>query len=106
MADDETPLRSAPAMLLELPKPLRLLHGPIPVTVETWADGSVVARWPEAALYGEGESEVAALWDLAETLHDAVSLVVADRAGGGDLADALGERWRALTALVGVGDLT
>ena len=90
------------AQLPILPEPLRLLHGPLLATVETWSDGTVVARLPVAALYGEGDSDTLALDDLAEGIGDFVASVSELLRNGDQIGGPLATQWRALIAMVDV----
>jgi hypothetical protein len=67
---EPTVVSSGNAILPVLPSPLVLKHGPLLVTVESWSDGTVVARLPCAALHGDGESDTAAIEDLAASIYD------------------------------------
>ena len=92
------------AHLSWLPEPLRLRHGPLLVTIETWSDGVVQARWPETTLFGEGESDVLALDALreriAEFARDMVPRVATAKIGG-----PLLRQWKAFGALVDLSSL-
>ena len=93
------------AQLPFLPEPLKLRHGPIQVTVETWSDGDVEARIPALALSGEGENDTLALGDLAEEI---LSFAVGVRElldEGGVLAGPLLQQWNGLSELVDVTNL-
>jgi hypothetical protein len=103
MAPKDSVLRSVIAQLATVSSPLRLLHGPIFVTIETWSDGMVQARWPETTLYGEGETDTFALDALRERMLDfAKHLVVLGSAG---LAGPLHRQWLAFRAMVDVSEL-
>jgi hypothetical protein len=58
------------AQLPYLPEPLKLKHGPLLATIETWSDGTVVASIPALALYEEGDSDILALDGLAEEIGE------------------------------------
>lgn len=96
---------SVTAQLPAVPAPLQLVAGPLLVTIETWSDGTVVARIPSASLYGEGKSDVLALDALAEsTLEFATSvkrIQLRSPIGGG-----LKKQWEAFMGLVDVSRLT
>jgi hypothetical protein len=107
LVDQITPrdsvLRSVTAQLATVSSPLRLLHGPILVTVETWSDGMVQARWPETTLYGEGETDIFALHALRERMLDFAKRLVA--LGPAELAGPLHRQWLAFRAMVDVSEL-
>jgi hypothetical protein len=89
------------AQLPLLPAPLRLLHGPLLVTIETWSYGVTVARLPAAALIGEGEDDRSALEALAENILEFVEGHL-PHAQAGRLGGALAKQWASLTAMVDV----
>lgn len=94
-------LTSITAQLPMLPAPLRLIHGPLLVTIETWSDGIVVARFPAARLYGEGHDDASAMESLAERLVEHVNTHLL-HAHAGKLGGTLARQWGALTAMVDV----
>lgn len=61
-------LRSVTAQLVTLPEPLRLRHGPILVTIETWSDDSVVARLPAARLDAVSHDDATAIDELGDEI--------------------------------------
>jgi hypothetical protein len=103
--DEPSMLSAVNAILPVLPAPLALTHGPLIVTIETWSDGSVVARLPCAALYGSGDSDTAALEDLGIVISDFIGsmrgLVGADKA----IAGPLKRDWENVSALVDMSQL-
>ena len=84
--------------LAALDAPLRLKYGPIAVTLETWSDGVVQARWPEAALHGEGENDALALDALRERIQEFVREVL--QAGPERVDGPLLRHWRAVEGMV------
>jgi hypothetical protein len=90
------------ALLPLLPPPLALRHGPLMVTVESWSDGSVVARLPCAALYGSGDSDTAALEDLGSVIFDFVQSVAALIARKEVIGGPLKRDWENVVALVDI----
>ena len=94
------------AQLPVLPDPLRLLHGPLLATVETWSDGSVVARIPSLALYAAEESDTLALAELAEEVLAFATDVFKMLANHEEIAGPLDYQWRALIAMVDVSGLS
>jgi hypothetical protein len=98
------PVHVATAQLPLLPEPLRLKCGPLLVTLQWWGGGVVKADLPCCALFGEGETDTAALEDLGVTMLDWASGIVA--LGGRDrLGGALLRQWDAFVALVDVSGL-
>lgn len=93
------------AQLPVLPAPLRLLHGPLLVTIETWSYGVTVARLPAAGLMGEAQDDRAALEALAENIAEFVAVHL-PHAREGRLGGTLAKQWAALTAMVDVSALT
>lgn len=100
----DTLVQTVAAELAQLPAPLKLKHGPLPVVVETWSDGAVQACWPDTALYGEGENGAMALDALCEQIdefaRDMVERVARAKVGG-----PLLEQWKAFCKLVDVSGL-
>jgi hypothetical protein len=79
---------------------LKLKHGPILATIETWSDGTVVARIPALAMYADGESDALALSDLG---NEILSFAVGVRGlltSGGKLAGPLLRQWTGLNEIV------
>jgi len=99
----ELPRLVSCAQLPLLPSPLRLKHGPLLVTLKWWGDGSVVADLPCCALYGEGETDTAAIEDLADTILDWASGTA--KLGRENLGGALLRQWDSLISLVDVSGL-
>jgi hypothetical protein len=97
---------SVSAILPLLPDPLTLRYGPLLVTVESWSDGSVVARLPCAALYGSGESDAAALDDLGSVIYDFVGSLRGLLARGESIGGPLKKDWENVSALVDMSRLT
>jgi hypothetical protein len=98
------PLRTANAHLPVLPDPLRLIHGPLLVTLHWWGANDVVADLPACAIHGEGETDTAALEDLADVLHEWAQ-GIAELGGEEKLGGALLRQWKAFTAMVDVSRL-
>jgi hypothetical protein len=99
-ADEPKLVHQVAALLPTLPAPLRLLHGPLLATVETWSDGTVYAHLPAARLYGSGTDSAEALDDLAaEILSSAQHLSRLHREGK-RFGGAAAKTWTALEALV------
>ena len=94
------------AQLPRLPSPLRLIHGPLLATVETWSHGIVVARLPLAALYAEGDNDSVALAELGQEILEFAQAVSAKIADGEQIAGPLEYQWRALTSVVDVSGLS
>jgi hypothetical protein len=94
-------LTSISAQLPTLPGPLRFIHGPLLVTIETWSDGVVVARFPAARLYGEGHDDASAMDSLSERIAEFVETHLL-QAHAGRLGGTLAKQWAALTAMVDV----
>lgn len=92
---------SVSAQLPWLPAPLRLIHGPLLVTIETWSDGTVVARFPAGRIYGEAEDDAAALEALAERIAEFVETHLL-HALAGKLGGTLAKQWAVLTAMIDV----
>lgn len=84
-----------------LPTPLRLIHGPLLVTIETWSDRTVVARFPAARLFGEGPDDTSALESLAERIAEFIEVHLL-HAHAGELGGTLAKQWAALTAMIDV----
>ena len=101
-----TLLHSVNAQLPILPDPLRLLHGPLLVTVETWSDKSIVARLPCVALEANGESDVEAIGELGVAVLDFATSMVRLLANGDSIGGPLKLDWDNLTALVDVSGLS
>ncbi|XXT25165.1 hypothetical protein WME94_26890 [Sorangium sp. So ce429] len=89
------------AQLPALPTPLRLLHGPLLVTIETWSYGARVARFPAARIIGEGRDDASAVEALAENIAEFVEVNL-PQAQAGRLGGTLAKQWVALTAMVDV----
>jgi hypothetical protein len=89
------------AQLPALPAPLRLLYGPLLVTIETWSYGVRVARLPAARLIGEGRDDASAVEALAENIAEFVEVHLS-HAQAGRLGGTLAKQWAALTAMVDV----
>lgn len=94
-------LASVTAQLPTLPAPLRLIHGPLLVTIETWSEGGTVARFPAARLYGEGHDDASAMEALSERIAEFVESHLL-HAYAGKLGGTLAKQWSALTAMVDV----
>lgn len=92
---------SVSAQLPTLPAPLRFLHGPLLVTIETWSDGTVVARFPAGRIYGEGHDDASALEALAERIAEFVETHLL-HAHAGRLGGTLVKQWAAITAMIDV----
>ena len=95
----EFPLSAVTAVLPVLPEPLRLRHGPLLVTVETWSDGAVTARLPVVGLWASAESDTLAL----DALGTEIAMFVEDvepMAKMGGIGGALKRQWEAICALV------
>lgn len=93
---------SIPSQLPYLPEPLKLRHGPISITIETWSDGTVAASIPSLALYATADSDTLAISDLAdEILSFAVGVQeLLDK--GGKIAGPLQRQWAGLSEFVDV----
>jgi hypothetical protein len=89
------------AHLAVLPKPFRLIHGPLLVTLERWSYGVTVAKLPAARLIGEAFDEASAMEALAERIEEFVHTHIWD-AQSGRLGGTLLKQWVALTALIDV----
>jgi hypothetical protein len=89
------------AQVPNLPDPLRLLHGPLLVTVETWSYGVTVARLPAAILAGEGLDDRSAMEALTGNIAEFVEVHL-PHARSGRLGGTLAKQWAALTAMVDV----
>lgn len=100
MSFQDPPLRAVNAQLALMPDPLRLKSAPLMVTVETWADGVVQARWPENALYGEGHDDISALDALRERLLEFATDMSVRIAQGAKISGPLMSQWNAFQALV------
>jgi hypothetical protein len=94
-------LASVTAQLPTMPAPLRLIHGPLLVTIETWSDGGTVARFPAARLYGEGHDDASAMEALCARIAEFVETHLL-HAYAGKLGGTLAKQWSALTAMVDV----
>lgn len=94
-------IASITAQLPILPAPLRLIHGPLLVTIETWSDGMIVARFPAARLFGEGHDDASAMEALSERIAEFVETHLL-HAHAGKLGGTLAKQWSALTAMVDV----
>lgn len=94
-------ISSVSAQLPTLPAPLRLIHGPLLVTIETWSDGVVVARFPAGRIFGEGHDDAAALEALSERIAEFVGTHLL-HAHAGNLGGTLAKQWASLTAMVDV----
>ena len=94
-------LTSVTAQLPTLPAPLRLMHGPLLVTIETWSDGVVVARFPAARLHGEAHDDTSAMESLSERIAEFVGTHLL-HAHAGKLGGTLAKQWVAVTAMVDV----
>ena len=85
-----------------LPYPLKLKHGPLLVTLETWSDGTVVARIPALALYADGETDTLALDELGEEILDFASstkrFITTHEVRGGPLL----QQWKGLLEMVDI----
>ena len=99
-------LFAATAQLPTLPGALRLRHGPLLITVETWSDGVVVARLPAAALWGEGENDAMALHDLGENIATFIGDVRRVLGRGEGIGGALQAQWLSVMALIDDGVVT
>jgi tetratricopeptide (TPR) repeat protein len=100
----DTLVQTVAAELAQLPAPLKLKRGPLPVVVETWSDGAVQACWPETALFGEGEDDATALDALREQIDEFAADMV-PRVARGRVGGPLLEQWQAFCALVDVSGL-
>ena len=89
------------AQLPLLPAPLRFVHGPLLVTIETWSDGTVVARFPAARLFGEGHDDASAIEALSDRIAEFVQTHLV-HAHAGRLGGTLAKQWAALTAMIDV----
>jgi hypothetical protein len=98
------PVHVANAQLPVLPEPLGLRHGPLLVTLQWWDKGVVKADLPCCALFGEGETDTAALEDLGETMLDWARGIV-ELGGREKLGGALLRQWDMFVALVDVARL-
>jgi hypothetical protein len=94
-------LTAVSAQLPTLAAPLHFIHGPLLVTVETWSDGTVVARFPAGRLYGEGHDDATAMEALSERITEFVETHLF-HAHAGKLAGTLAKQWAALTAMIDV----
>lgn len=94
-------ISSITAQLPLLPAPLRFIHGPLLVTIETWSDGVIVARFPAARLFGEGHDDASAMEALSNRIAEFVETHLL-HAHGGRLGGTLAKQWSALTAMVDV----
>lgn len=104
-APEDTVLRAVNAQLALLPSPLQFKGSPLMVTVETWSDGVVQARWPETALYGEGDNDSSALDALRERLLEFATDMATRIAQGARIGGPLLSQWNAFQALVDVSGL-
>jgi hypothetical protein len=95
-------MKAVTAQLATIPEPYRLRHGPLLATIETWSDGTVVARMPALALYADAESDVLALNALADEIAELGTSVQQALARGETLGGPLARRWAAFLALVEV----
>ena len=94
-------LTSVSAQLPTLPAPLRFIHGPLLVTIETWSDGTVVARFPAGRLFGEGHDDAVAMEALSFRIAEFVETHLL-HAHAGKLGGTLAKQWAALTAMIDV----
>ncbi len=80
----------------------RLRGGPLIVTVEDHGDpeGAVVARWPEAALFGQGDTDTAALADLADNIVGFIESIKGELAKGARLGGPLARQWDAVSSVI------
>jgi hypothetical protein len=92
---------SVTAQLPLLPAPLRLLHGSLLVTIETWSYGVTVARFLAARLFGEGHDDASAVEALGERIAEFVETHLL-HAQAGRLGGTLARQWAALTAMVDI----
>lgn len=94
-------LTSVSAQLPTLAAPLHFIHGPLLVTIETWSDGTVVARFPAGRIFGEGHDDAAAMEALSERITEFVETHLF-HAHAGKLGGTLAKQWTALTAMIDV----
>ena len=100
VTSEATLLNAVTAQLPYLPSPLKLRHGSLLVTVETWSDGSTVARIPTLALSASGENDTMALNELAQEISDfAIGVKILLREAG-KLCGPLLVQWTGLNELV------
>lgn len=90
----------AKATIAVLPCPLRLLHGPLPVTLETWSYGVVVAHLDDVGLWADGTSADEALIAISAEVAEFFADVSDATAKGVLLGGPLAKQWATLCALV------
>lgn len=93
------------AQLALLPEPLKLIHGPLLATIETWSSGTVVARLPVPPIYGEGDTDTEALCDLADEALVYAESVIAMVNEGTELGGPALQFWQSFRAVVDVSAL-
>ena len=90
------------ATIPALPQGLRLLDGPLLVTVLLWSDGRLEATLPAARLHATGETMASAVAALGQEIAASVTHLAGLRARGVPFAGAAAETWAALAGLVDV----
>lgn len=94
------------AQLPFLPAPLRLLHGPLMVTVESWSDGTVVARIPSPPIYSDAENDTLALMALGDEILEYAESVLELLSIGEELAAPTAYQWETFKSLVDISGLS
>lgn len=94
------------AQLPFLPKPLHLLHGPLMVTIESWSDGTVVARLPSPPIYSDAENDTLALMALGDEILEYAESVLELLSAGEELAAPTAYQWETFKSLVDISGLS
>jgi len=95
----DSPKHSSTSHLCFLAEGLHLRQGPIPVTLETWSDGTVYAHLYDALLFGQGSDAAEALAELREVLEREYRHLATVQHSHSLGAPAL-RTWRVLSSLI------